>query len=127
MPKRFFLELMANMREKGFDQLVVASDDRPWVLDALPAVPSRQIIGVGAERTLAIMASCAAGILSPSTYAWAAALLAGSEHKPELFLAPEFWLGFRQSKWYHYPGIESRTLTYVSWSVPDEERLPPLV
>jgi hypothetical protein len=115
LPIRFFVEMMERMRAKGFHTFVVASDDWPWVRDALPEVHPHHLLVGQVELTVAVMAQCGAGILSPSTFGWAAALFAGSKRHPERFLAPLHWVGFRQGQWYPYPSLESRTLSYVAW------------
>lgn len=124
LPRRFFLEMIERQRGLGFHNFVVASDDWPWVLDALPELPSSALLAEGVELTLAAMACCGAGILSPSTYAWAAALLAGSVQTPERFVAPLHWVGFRNAAWYPYASIASRSLSYVPWQPLASEQLP---
>jgi len=124
LPRRFFVEMMERMAaEQGTAAFVVASDDWPWVRDALPELPARQLVSEGVELTLAVLASCGAGILSPSTYGWAAALFAGSAEQPQRFVAPRYWVGFRRGEWYPYPGVESRTLSYGEWRPAGSERL----
>ena len=44
----------------------------------------------------AIMAECAGGILSNSTFSLAAALFV---RDPEIVLGPEYWFGFRVGHW----------------------------
>lgn len=124
LPRRFFLEMMEKMAaEHGAADFVVASDDWPWVRDALPELPADQLVAEGVELTLAVMASCGAGILSPSTFGWAAALFAGSTEQPQRFVAPQHWVGFRRGEWYPYPGVKSHTISYGDWNPTGSERL----
>jgi hypothetical protein len=125
LPKRYFQEMIERQKAAGFHHVVVASDDWPWVLDALPELPAEGLLAEGVELTLAVMACCGAGILSPSTYAWAAALLAGSAEASERFVAPLHWVGFRSGQWYPYASIASRSLSYVAWQPEASEQLPP--
>lgn len=124
LPRGFFLTMMERMAaEQGASCFVVASDDWPWIRDALPELPERQLVLESVELTLAILSSCAAGILSPSTLGWAAALFAGSAEQPQRFVAPLHWVGFRRGAWYPYPGVESRTLSYREWQPDDSDLL----
>jgi hypothetical protein len=124
LPRQFFVEMMERMAAlQDASAFVVASDDWPWVRDALPELPASQLVLEDVELTLAVLASCGSGILSPSTFGWAAALFAGSAEQPQRFLAPQHWVGFRRGEWYPYPGVESCTLSYGEWSPDSTESL----
>ncbi len=57
------------------------------------------------------MCSADAGILSASTFSWWAAYFA-SRDSDGPFIAPRFWLGFREKKWSH-PSLKANFLTFV--------------
>lgn len=82
---------------------IVCSDDlaavRPW-FDGDDAVFCER----GELGDLAVMSLCRAGILSPSSYGWWAALLARRRGQAQgqdgPWLAPRHWCGHRAGRWY---------------------------
>jgi hypothetical protein len=62
------------------------------------------------------MAECVGGILSPSSFAWWASYfsLRMQERDNSVFIAPNYWAGHAQKKWYPCEEISAPWITYLS-------------
>lgn len=97
LPTEFFREAIARFRSRGgFDLLVVVTDDAPWARAEFADLADVVVISEDPRVDFAVMAECAGGIISNSTFSLAAALFM---RNPELVIAPEFWFGFRVKQW----------------------------
>jgi hypothetical protein len=95
----------------GPRHLIFVTDDPGWVRENFAAIPGKSIAAFDADMDFAVMAECAGGILSNSTFCLAAALMLNN---PDTVIAPKYWLGFRAGAWYP-PRLayEHRSLTYI--------------
>ncbi|MEY2990420.1 MAG: hypothetical protein RLZZ163_1336 [Actinomycetota bacterium] len=92
-------------------RLVLLSDDVPHAVRVLAEF--EPIIGSDdAAVDLAVMSRCAAGVLSPSSFAWWGAWFAVHRSQaPGPFLAPRYWVGHATGRWFP-PRMESAFLEY---------------
>jgi Glycosyl transferase family 11 len=98
LPGEFYRSAIAEIRQRvGATHLVFVTDDADWVRSSFSDVVDKTIVSADASTDFAIMTQCANGIVSNSTFALAAALMMTG---PGLVVAPEYWLGFRVSRWY---------------------------
>jgi hypothetical protein len=81
----------------GERHLVFVTDDPAWVEENFRNIPGKTIVSLDAALDFAIMAECAGGILSNSTFSLTAALMLNN---PDLVIAPKYWFGFRVGLWY---------------------------
>lgn len=102
------------VREKVQNPIFIClSDDPAHVREVFGASESMILSENSPEIDLAIMSYCAAGILSPSSFAWWGAYYARKRLADSaLFIAPTFWIGHRTGTW--YPSFfKSSWITYV--------------
>ena len=59
-----------------------------------------------------LMTQCKGGILSASSFSWWGAYLAKQKYSGTFFLAPKYWAGHRQKRWYP-ESMKSSFLDYV--------------
>ena len=81
-------------------QFIFFSDDPHWVRSSLPQSSNSEVFDGDADQSLREMASCDAGIISPSTFGWWACVLARSVGASGPFIAPLHWVGWREKAWY---------------------------
>ncbi len=97
LPTNYFRDAVARVRTRlGPRRLVIVTDDVAWVERELADIPDRLVVCGDPLVDFAVMAECAGGILSNSTFSLAAALFI---RDPDIVLAPEFWFGFRVRQW----------------------------
>lgn len=120
LPAGWYLRQMERMRtdHKGVSFAVV-SDDMPWARKHLGGSGDTQFLDLGARDAFVLMSTSQCGILSPSTFSWWASYFA---HKTSngVFIAPQFWTGWRTGKWHPHDGIVTSFLTYDSVVPVDE-------
>jgi hypothetical protein len=94
----------------------VCSDDLEWVRQTLASATDAVFCERGELGDLAVMASCAAGVLSPSSFSWWGAFFArralDATGRTGLFVAPRYWIGHRKREWYP-TGYEFSWITYL--------------
>lgn len=112
----WYKKAMFYMRQKLNKPIfIVMSDDRKYIYNAFKESGSLIISDNSAEIDLAIMSTCAHGILSPSTYSWWGAYLSKSnkfDKTSTYFIAPKFWAGHRAKKWFP-ANFFSKWITYL--------------
>jgi len=85
---------------------VVCSDNLDWARQELEGEPRLVYCDRGEIGDLALMSSCAGGVMSPSTFSWWAAVFArralAAAGRSGAFVAPRYWVGHRSGAW--YPG-----------------------
>jgi len=100
----------------------IVGDDPEYAGRLFADLEPKAISRSSAETDLAVMASCSAGILSNSTFAWWGSRLHGQGGP---YLAPYFWIGWRTREW-NPAGIEkSRHLEFMSVPTGMETAGPP--
>jgi hypothetical protein len=77
--------------------LIFVTDDPLWVEENFKDIPDKAIASFDAGMDFAIMAECAAGVVSNSTFSLAAAFLLKN---PDVVIGPQYWFGFRVKAWY---------------------------
>jgi hypothetical protein len=91
----------------------VFSDDLPYVHEQLGGAGNVFICSGSELADLAAMSQCCGGgIMSASTFAWWGAFYSKRNNPNALFLAPRFWAGWREDRWYP-PSIETSWIQYV--------------
>jgi hypothetical protein len=97
LPTEYFRRAIETFRQRAdFDLLVLVTDDATWAREAFADVADKILMSEDPNTDFALMASCAGGIVSNSTFSLAAALFMPA---PDLVIAPEFWFGFRVRQW----------------------------
>jgi Glycosyl transferase family 11 len=81
----------------GERHLVFVTDDPAWVDENFRNITGKTVVSLEAAMDFAIMAECAGGILSNSTFSLTAALMLKN---PDVVIAPKYWFGFRVGIWY---------------------------
>ena len=112
LPVSWYSEQVADVRtrEPHLDFVVVGDD--PALGSEVADVIGGDHIQTGSESIdLALLASCQAGILSASSFAFWGAYFAHASGSQGPFIAPEFWIGHRTQQWYP-PFIEADFLEY---------------
>jgi len=89
----------------------VFSDDVELATREIGQSPNIHFHSGTVEQDFVAMCSAQAGILSASTFSWWAAYFA-SRKSSGPFLAPRYWLGFREQKW-RPPSLQADFLTFV--------------
>lgn len=91
---------------------IVCSDDHPYVEEHLGSHPLVSIYSGSEADDFFLMTQCSGGgILSASSFSWWAAWYGKYIFDGSLYIAPEFWAGWRQKKWYP-PAIKTTWLDY---------------
>lgn len=80
---------------------IAMSDDQFYLRDVFEESDKLFISDNPPEIDIALMSLCHSGILSASSFAWWGAIYARSNQELNAtFLAPTYWLGHRDKKWY---------------------------
>ena len=112
LPSRWFISQMGRMRRKiGRVHFFVFSDDEDYAMKIFGSLPNTTVVSCDERQAFYAMASCANGILSPSTFSWWAAKVAHSR-SGGLFFAPSYWAGWGVSEWVPYRFINSSFLNF---------------
>ena len=97
-------------------QIFVASDQIELAKQFLEEHHNFIYIDESAEKTLAILSQCDAGILSASSFSWWASHVAlHSNNSSGPFLAPMYWFVHSHHEWVPY-GFKSHMLTYIDFN-----------
>lgn len=110
----WYKRAMESVQQKIGDSVFILMSDDQFYLHDVFEESDRLIISDGSpEVDLAIMSLCHSGILSASSFAWWGAFYARSELKQNaIFLAPQFWVGYRSNKWLPV-GFRTEWITYI--------------
>jgi len=101
--------LAAVLRSVPAPHLFFLGDDPVWCAQEFPDLKHATISRGSEAEDLALMALCAGGVISNSSFAWWGAYLCG---KTAPVVAPRYWLGWRSRIW--SPGrIRSDFITYI--------------
>lgn len=96
--KRAMASVLRNSEQSVF---VIMGDDHYYLKDVFQESDSLVISKNPPEVDLAIMSLCRSGILSPSSFAfWGAIYARVQDGAAGQFIAPKYWAGHRQRKWY---------------------------
>lgn len=80
---------------------ILMSDDQYYLQDTFENSEQFVISNNSKEIDMALMSFCTSGILSASSFAWWGAFYARANQKQEgIFVAPQFWGGYRLKKWH---------------------------
>lgn len=124
LPDSWFLSAMKEV-EKKFPNVkfTIFTDDPAHCEKIFGKNQNCTVMTLDEADTLRSMSTCDVGILSASTFSFWGAFLA-SQRGGSHFIAPEFWLGWRERSW--YPAGMDQT-SFLSWarvpaSHPDADR-----
>ena len=115
LPQEYYVNALRLMLENFPDgcRVFVASDDIEQAKVMLNDFQKIIFIDESAEKTLSILSTCDAGILSASSFSWWAAHYAILNlEKSGPFIAPKFWLGYATKQW-NPNKFDSQFLTYI--------------
>ncbi len=113
MPDSWFIEQMIRVEEEiGDTHFLVFSDELEHCRVALGARRNVTFVDCDVNMAWFLMTTCEAGILSPSTLSWWAARVA-SISSPGLFIAPKYWVNWREKSWNKVNLASSNFLTWV--------------
>lgn len=91
---------------------IVLTDDHPYVEEFFGSCSMVTIYRGSEIEDFFIMTQClGGGILSASTFSWWAAWYGNGFFKGSRYIAPHYWAGWRQKKWYP-PRIKTSWLEY---------------
>jgi len=101
----WLLAALADLRrERPGMPVVLCSDDMRYASALLASEPGVVPCDLDEVDTLAVMSACEGGVLSASSFSWWAAFLArrrlAGEGREGRFIAPRYWVGHRQGRWY---------------------------
>jgi len=97
LPTQYFRSGIARVRERlGPRRLLIVTDDPKWAEREFADIPDRAVVSGHPIVDFAVMAECAGGVVSNSTFSFVAALFI---RDPGIVLAPEYWFGFRVRQW----------------------------
>jgi hypothetical protein len=112
LPDSWFLDAMKDMeKESPAVRFAIVTDDPSHCEEVFGQRENCTVITLDEAATLRFMSTCDAGILSASTFSFWGAWLA-SQKEGKIFIAPEFWVGWREKSWYP-TGIEDAS--FLTW------------
>lgn len=94
---------------------IVVTDDKLYAHDLFRDFDDVYISDNDMYTDFSLMAKCSHGILSCSTFAWAAAWISLNRSNSDiqhLYFAPKYWVGHRSKTWYPF-GFVSNWITYL--------------
>lgn len=114
LPDSYYIKCMGIIRSRYKNPFFIfMSDDSSYVRDRFGTVENSYISQEGSLEDFALMTYCHSGILSASSFSWWAAYLSFEKDKKSSFLAPKYWVGHRNRKWYP-KFINSRSLEFIN-------------
>jgi hypothetical protein len=115
LPLEWYIEQMELIRKKSVTPyFVIVSDDTHYAEQMFGSYPDVFVSRGSEADDFALMSCCdGGGVLSASTYSWWAAYFARRINKTALFIAPLYWAGHQEGKWYP-KGIKTNWITYAS-------------
>jgi hypothetical protein len=112
IPLSWFRDQIVEIRRVlGAVDFVFFSDDDLWVKENFPSESDFLFFRGSESESFDAMTKCQAGILSASTFSWWAAYFAVNAGARGPFIAPLYWMGWRNQTWYP-ANIESQFLSY---------------
>ena len=94
--------------------VVVLSDDIERAKAYLAHRSGLYFVAVDEATTFGLMVMARHGILSASTFSWWGSRLAtAASNQGQIFLAPNYWMGFRAKRWFPHEGLRSEHLTFM--------------
>lgn len=114
LPFRWYETQMSNILQLDPSaHFIVCSDDLPYVRELFARIERATIFSGSQIEDFAVMSQCAGGgILSASTFAWWAAWF-GRQNAPKArYIAPKYWGGWRNKRWYPL-GLNTSWLEYA--------------
>ena len=110
LPAAYYHDALATvLRSVPEPHVFFLGDDPVWCAHEFPDLKHATISRGSEAEDLALMALCAGGVISNSSFAWWGAYLCG---KTAPVVAPRYWLGWRSKLW--SPGrIRSNFITYI--------------
>jgi hypothetical protein len=113
IPLSWFRDQIAEIRGAlGAVEFVFFSEDYHWLEKHFQNDSDFLFFRGSDAESFAAMAGCQAGILSASTFSWWAAYLAVNTGATGPFVAPRYWMGWKNKTWYP-ANIESQFLSYA--------------
>jgi hypothetical protein len=91
---------------------IMCSDDPAYLLEHFGEAKDVFISRAGEEEDFVLMSQCDAGILSASAFSWWAAYFVRHRRGDASLLAPEYWIGHREKRWFPI-GVQARFLEYI--------------
>jgi hypothetical protein len=121
LPESWFRDAMARIRGMNPQaQFLVFSDDTHFAEGFSSSEGDASVITASEAESLAMMASCEGGILSPSSFSWWGAALASRESAGP-FIAPTHWISWGNGSWddsHHFQ--DTSFLTWVPVKLPTQ-------
>lgn len=113
LPSQWFQDAVQQIKESKKEQVhfFVVTDDPQWVAEDHFLSQFPLFEGDAIESWLA-MASSNSGILSPSSFAYWAAIVAQERSEDGVFVAPLYWGAWRAHEWYP-PGMEEAPFIFL--------------
>jgi len=121
LPYNWYQEQMDQIRNKYTKPFfIVISNDGPYVDEMFGGFSDVYVSHESKGVDFALMCLCDdGGILSASSFAWWAAYFIRRNNDKALFIAPLYWAGHKQKKWYPI-GIKTSWIKYVSVEYPPQ-------
>lgn len=89
LSKRYYVEAIAEMKMRGYQQFIVFTDDPDWAATRIELDNSMRMQSASAFQDLCTMTLCHGHIIANSSFSWWGAYLADSEY----VIAPARWFG----------------------------------
>jgi hypothetical protein len=113
IPIDWYERCMNRLRERHPGAFfVMCSDDPAYLLEHFRRAGDVFVSTAGEDEDFVLMSQCDAGILSASAFSWWAAYFVRHRRGDASLLAPEYWIGHREKRWFPI-GVQSRFLEYV--------------
>ena len=97
LPAPYFSRAMEELERRAApDLFVVVTDDPAWARTEFGHRTDMIVLSQDPRTDFAVMAECASGAVSNSTFSLAAALFM---RDPQAVIAPRYWFGFRVAQW----------------------------
>lgn len=113
LPANWYVIAIEYMTQKYSNPFFIfISDDVPYLKDCFGHLENSFISDGDSAFDFALMSQCDAGILSASSFAWWGTYFAKLNSPQGIFVAPLFWAGHAQCRWYP-PGVKTSWLDYL--------------
>lgn len=112
LPEEWYKRALEALLHKIPDKdvhIFFVGDDPEWCEEVFSAYPYLTVCRSDPLHDLSLMARCAGGVVSNSTFAWWGASLGSTKKK---IIAPRYWLGWQKRVWYPST-IETAGFTYI--------------
>jgi hypothetical protein len=113
LSREWYVRAINKIREKiECPIFLVLTDDRLYAEDIFGDESDIFISNNDQSIDFALMSLCSHGILSASSFAWWGASLSRHNKLNGVYLAPKYWAGHREKKWYPQDFVSS-WITYI--------------